>query len=113
MSHDIVVRVLEHVLDTQDHGFTGNRRLRLVELLLFSIDAWAKELRRRGGKGGATMGPGMVELLERCSTLLQQQGLTNPGGKDVAHLRTETRRLIREVTAQVERVQTGGSLRFA
>jgi len=113
VSHDIIVRVLEHVLDTQDNGFSGNRRVRLVELLLFSLDTWAKELRRRGGKSGAAMGPGIVELLEKCAALLQQPGLTNPGGKDVANMRTEARRLAREVAAQAERVQAGGSLRFA
>lgn len=118
VSHDVVVRVLGHVFDTQDYGFNApGRRVRLVELILFVVGEWSREVRRRGGGGGGLgvggagkMGGEVGELLERCEGALGgNQG--NVGGMEVGELRRGVRTLRREVGSLVERM--GGSLRFA
>ncbi|SPN98488.1 related to NUP170 - nuclear pore protein [Cephalotrichum gorgonifer] len=119
VSHDVVVRVLEHVFDTQDYGFSVMaRRTRLIELIAYVVDSWSKEVRRRGGGGGLGggakigMGAGVVELLERCEAgLPAPPGGSNPGGMEVAELRRVIRTLRREVGSLVERM--GGTMRFA
>jgi len=112
----MIVRVLEHVFDTQAYGFTGvARRTRLVELIAYVVDSWAKEIRRRGAsaKGTGLMGPGLVDLLERCEKALPAPpGGNNVGGTDLPELRRIIRTLKREVSSLVERIASG-SLRFA
>lgn len=116
VSHDMIIRVLEHVFDTQDYGFTGTaRRTRLVELIAYVVDSWAKEIRRRGAsaKGTGLMSPGLVDLIERCERALPPApGGNNLGGADLPELRRIVKTLKREVSSLVERMGTG-SLRFA
>lgn len=116
VSHDMIIRVLEHVFDTQDYGFTGTaRRTRLVELIAYVVDSWAKEIRRRGAsaKGTGLMSPSLVDLIERCERALPPApGGNNLGGADLPELRRIVKTLKREVSSLVERMGTG-SLRFA
>jgi hypothetical protein len=59
------------------------------------------------------MGPGLVELLERCEKALPAPpGGNNVGGTDLPELRRIIRTLKREVSSLVERIASG-SLRFA
>ncbi|KAG6036656.1 hypothetical protein E4U41_005580, partial [Claviceps citrina] len=58
VSHDMIVRVLETIFDTQDYGFSGMARNRIVELIAYVVDDWVGEVRRRGGAAKAgSMGP--------------------------------------------------------
>ncbi|CAH0025896.1 unnamed protein product [Clonostachys rhizophaga] len=114
VSHDIIVRVLENVFDTQDYGFSGASRYRIIELIAYVVNDWIAEVRRRGGVGkGVSIGPYVGDLLARCEAALPPPGHgSNPGGADLADIRRVLRTVQREVAGLVERVPTG-SLRFA
>ncbi|KAF4583187.1 nucleoporin Nup157/170 [Ophiocordyceps camponoti-floridani] len=113
VSHDMIVRVLENVFDTQDYGFSGNARNRVVELIVYVVSSWASEVRRRGGSDkGGSMGPSVGELLTRCEDALPLPGQgSNGGGADLADVRRALKTVRREVAGLAERVPTG-SLRF-
>lgn len=113
VSHDMVVRILENLFDTQDHGFRGSARYRVVELIAVTVSEWVAEVRRRGGIGkGGSIGPGISELLGRCIDALPAQGQgSNPGGANLSDIRLSLRQTQREVDGLVDRVPTG-SLRF-
>ena len=113
VSHDMIVRVLENIFDTQDYGFSGMVRNRIVEIIAYVVNDWVAEVRRRGGAGkGASMGPSVGELLSRCEAALPPPGQGhNNGGGELADIRRLVRTLRREVAGLVERVPTG-SLRF-
>ncbi|ROT42235.1 nucleoporin Nup157/170 [Sodiomyces alkalinus F11] len=111
-----IVRSLENVFDRQETGFTGNRRIRVIELIVFAAEAWQKETRRHGAvtNNGEITWNSVRDLLTRCEAALpspgQPQANLNPGGADVADLRRELRTVRRDVEGLVERSQ--GSLRF-
>ncbi|GAB0133086.1 hypothetical protein EsDP_00001502 [Epichloe bromicola] len=113
VSHDMIVRVLESIFDTQDYGFSGMVRNRIVENIAYVVNDWVAEVRRRGGAGkGGSIGQSVGELLGRCEAALPPPGQgSNNGGADLADIRRALRTLRREVTGLIERVPTG-SLRF-
>lgn len=112
----MIVRVLENVFDTQDYGFSGPVRNRVIELIVFVVRDWAAEVRRRGGgagKGSGGMGMSVAELLQRCESALPAPGHgSNHGGTELAEVRRGLKALRREVAGLVERSPTGGSLGF-
>ncbi|KAG5993287.1 hypothetical protein E4U54_003408 [Claviceps lovelessii] len=113
VSHDMIVRVLEGIFDTQDYGFSGMVRNRIIEIIAHVVNDWVAEVRRRGGAGkGGSMGPSVGDLLARCEAALPPPGQgNNTGGSDLADVRRVVRTLRREVAGLIERVPTG-SLRF-
>ncbi|KJZ77834.1 hypothetical protein HIM_03011 [Hirsutella minnesotensis 3608] len=113
VSHDMIVRVLEDIFDTQDYGFSGMARNRIIEMIAYVVNSWVGEVRRRGGSGkGGSIGPSVGELLARCEAALPPPGQgANNGGADLADVRRVVRTLRREVSGLLERVPTG-SLRF-
>ncbi|KAG6007326.1 hypothetical protein E4U21_006137 [Claviceps maximensis] len=113
VSHDMIVRVLEGIFDTQDYGFSGMVRNRIIEIIAHVVNDWVAEVRRRGGSGkGGSMGPSVGDLLGRCEAALPPPGQGhNTGGADLADIRRVVRTLRREVAGLIERVPTG-SLRF-
>lgn len=114
VSHDMVTRVLENVFDTQDFGFSGSARWRIVELIVYTVNDWVAETRRRGGasKGSGAIGPSVGELLVRCEGVMPPPGQgVNPGGSELADIRRVLRQVRREVQGMVERIPVG-SMRF-
>lgn len=113
VSHDMILRVLEDIFDTQDYGFSGMARNRIIETIVYVVNSWVGEARRRGGSGkGGTIGPSVGDLLARCESALPPPGQgSNNGGADLADVRRVLRTLRREVSGLMERVATG-SLRF-
>lgn len=113
VSHDMIIRVLENIFDTQDYGFSGMVRNRIIELIVFVVSEWAAEVRRRGGAGkGGSIGPSVGELLGRCDSALPAPGHgNNNGGADLADVRRVLKALRREVAGLVERLPSG-SLRY-
>ncbi|KAG5930306.1 hypothetical protein E4U42_002230 [Claviceps africana] len=113
VSHDMIVRVLEGIFDTQDYGFSGMVRNRIIEMIAHVVNDWVAEVRRRGGAGkGGSIGPSVGDLLARCEAALPPPGQgNNNGGSDLADVRRVVRTLRREVAGLIERVPTG-SLRF-
>ncbi|KAF7560927.1 hypothetical protein G7046_g3212 [Stylonectria norvegica] len=72
VSHEMIVRVLENIFDTQDYGFSGAVRNRIIELIVFTVNDWVAEVRRRGGAGkGGSIGPAVSDLLSRRQTSAQ------------------------------------------
>ncbi|KAH7324644.1 Non-repetitive/WGA-negative nucleoporin C-terminal-domain-containing protein [Stachybotrys elegans] len=111
VSHDMIVRVLEDIFDTQDYGFSGTALNRIIEFIVYVVNDWVAEMRRRGGAGKAgAIGTSVGELLSRCEAALSGH-MTNPGGAEVAEIRRVLKVLRREVAGLVERAPTG-SLRF-
>lgn len=113
VSHNMIVQVLENIFDTQDYGFSGMVRNRIIEVIVFVVNDWAAEVRRRGGQtNGGTITPAVGELLSRCEAALPPAGHGyNNGGADLADIRRVLKTLRREVAGLVERVPTG-SLRY-
>ncbi|KAI8715312.1 hypothetical protein NCS52_01038600 [Fusarium sp. LHS14.1] len=114
VSHDMIIRVLEVVFDSQDYGFSGSVRNRMIELIVFVVSDWLAEVRRRGGAGkGGAVGQSVADLLKRCDDALPPPGHgNNAGGADLADVRRVLKALKREVDGLSQRVPTG-SLRFA
>ncbi|KAM5345253.1 hypothetical protein ACJ41O_011115 [Fusarium nematophilum] len=114
VSHDMIVRVLEGVFDSQDYGFSGSVRNRMIELIVYVVNDWVAEVRRRGGAGkGGAIGASVADLLKRCDAALPPPGHgNNAGGADLADVRRVLKALKREVDGLSQRVPTG-SLRFA
>lgn len=113
VSHDMIVRVLEGIFDTQDYGFSGMVRNRIIEIIVYVVNDWVAEVRRRGGssKGGA-IHAAVGDLLARCESALPAPGHgNNNGGADLSEVRRVLKTLRREVAGLVDRVPTG-SLRF-
>ncbi|KAM0247373.1 hypothetical protein ACHAQJ_009859 [Trichoderma viride] len=113
VSHDMIVRVLESIFDTQDYGFSGMVRNRVIEIIVYAVNDWVAEVRRRGGAAkGGSLGPSVGDLLQRCEAALPPAGQgNNNGGADLADVRRVLRMLRREVAGLVERVPTA-SMRF-
>lgn len=113
VSHDMIVRVLENIFDTQDYGFSGMVRNRIIEIIVFVVNDWVADVRRRGGASkGGSIGQGVGELLGRCEAALPAPGHgNNNGGAELADIRRVLKTLRREVAGLVERDPTG-SMRF-
>ena len=114
--YDMITRILENMFDTQDMPFTGMVRNRLVELIVYVVDAWQRDTKRRGAtssaKGDAAIGPWVRDLLVRCEVALPPAGHGhNNGGADLADVRRRLRNVKRDVEALADR-RGGGSLGF-
>ncbi|KAG8427339.1 hypothetical protein J3459_006807 [Metarhizium acridum] len=109
----MIVRVLENIFDTQDYGFSGMARNRIIEIIAYVVNDWVADVRRRGGAGkGGSIGPPVADLVGRCESALPPPGQgNNNGGMDLADIRRVLRSLRREISGLIERVPTG-SLRF-
>ena len=113
VSHDMIVRVLEGVFETDDWGFGGANRSRIVELIVYAVNDWVADVRRRGGSGKAgSIGASVSDLLHKCEQQLPGPGrASNTGGSDLADVKRVLAKLQREVAGLSERVPTG-SLQF-
>ena len=71
VSHDMIVRVLENIFDTQDYGFSGMARNRIIEIIAYVVNDWVADVRRRGGAGkGGSIGTSVADLVSRCESAL-------------------------------------------
>jgi nuclear pore complex protein Nup155 len=106
VSHTLIVRVLENIFDNQEAPFTGRRRKIIVQWINVAVEAWVREVERRGGapggKGGeGALGSWVTELLGRCDEALAQIGGGGARGvgdaEELAETRRKTRLLIKAV----------------
>lgn len=108
VSHALIVRVLEQIFDSQETPFTGRRRKVVVQWINVVVEAWAREVERRGGtasgaKGGeGALGAWVTELLARCDEFLGQivgsaRGMAD--ADELADTRRKTRLLQKAVTS--------------
>ncbi|EEY15024.1 conserved hypothetical protein [Verticillium alfalfae VaMs.102] len=117
VSHITILNALEDIFNAQDVGFTGNNRIRVIELIVYVVDSWQKECKRRANSTarGDAVWQSMKELLDSCEEALppasMSMGNLNPGGADVADIRREVRTVRREVEALSDR-GPAGSMRF-
>lgn len=100
VSHALIVRVLEQIFDSQETPFTGRRRKVVVQWINIVVEAWAREVERRGGpapgaKGGeGALGGWVTELLGRCDEFIGQIIGSARGAADAEEL-ADTRRQTR------------------
>lgn len=117
LPHPEIFRALETIFDAQEVGFTGNNRLRVIELILYAVNHWLRKI-KISNDGFALGRDGLWDqirdLLTRCETALpppsQALGNVNPGGADVADIRRGLRMQLRELDGLGERFMAGGSL---
>jgi nuclear pore complex protein Nup155 len=101
--HALVAQVLENMFDAQEAPFTGRRRRAVVQWIVTVVDAWVRDVERRGavGKGGAdaAMGAWVAELLARAdeSLVVAQNG----AGAEVVDLKRAVQALKKSVDAIV------------
>ncbi|GAB1319439.1 hypothetical protein MFIFM68171_09649 [Madurella fahalii] len=108
--HALVAQVLENVFDAQEAPFTGRRRKTVVQWIAAVVEAWVRDVERRGtvGKGGdAAMGAWVGELLARADECLVQSTSGGAVPADVAELRRVVKTLKRSVDALLGDVGTG------
>jgi nuclear pore complex protein Nup155 len=110
VSHELITRVLENIFDTQDYGFSGSTHTRVIELIVYVVNDWVADVRRRGGVGKS--GPirtTLEDLLRRCEEAMPAAGYgSNQGGGEVADVRRVLRILRREVSELVLRSSASG-----
>lgn len=108
VSHDMVIRMLGNIFDTQDFGFSGPARGRIIEFIIHVVDDWLAEIRRRGGVGSLT--PIVSELLEASEATLPSLGPnSNLGGAAPEEMRRVIAALRREVGNVMERAPSGST----
>lgn len=76
VSHAMVVRVLERLLDAQEVPFTGRRRRVVVEWINTAVSLWCHEVELTGAGGGGGMGDGSMaqwvgDLMGRAERAVQ------------------------------------------
>lgn len=95
VSHNIIVKVLEQIFDTQEAPFTGRRRKSVVLWIDVVADAWLSECERRGGNGGkgeGALGTWVAELLGRCAECLAMISAAGVRGQTEAEEVNDLRR---------------------
>ncbi|TPX11780.1 uncharacterized protein E0L32_007517 [Thyridium curvatum] len=122
VSHALIVRVLERILDAQEAPFTSRRRKVVVEWVDTAVEAWLHEIERRGGLGAASKGEGalggwVIDLLERAEATIAEvaPGVRNAAGRsELEEILRKTRALRNSAGSAVRLVGQagGGSLRF-
>ncbi|KAI1824562.1 nucleoporin-domain-containing protein [Xylaria intraflava] len=112
ISHDLVVRVLERMLEAQEVPFRGTARSRLVEWTCHAVRQWARELNRHG-RAEARLEPWVGTLMAGCDTWASEnvQG-QNEGGADPRDLSREVKAVRRTVEGLVETSAGGRSVGF-
>lgn len=101
VSHDLVVRVLETMFETQAMPFHGAARARLVEWICRAVYLWLRDLGRHG-RPDARLDPWVGELMAECDTWVTANVRgTNEGGADIRDLTREVRDVRRAVDGLV------------
>ena len=107
ISHDMCVRVLEHLLDSNDvpfHGHLTPAKTRLAEWITYAVASWLREL-GRGSIGGLRndqgMGPWVKELLVRAVEEIPGSGKNDGGACDVPELRRRVQDVIKRTSGVV------------
>ncbi|KAB5515179.1 Non-repetitive/WGA-negative nucleoporin C-terminal-domain-containing protein [Coniochaeta sp. 2T2.1] len=107
VSHTLIVRVLESIFDNQEAPFTGRRRKSVVQWIDVAVEAWVREVERRGGigkTGEGALGGWVTDLLGRCEEAMQQMGSgrTQEEADEITETRRRTRGLIKSVQGLVQ-----------
>ncbi|KAJ2896914.1 putative non-repetitive/WGA-negative nucleoporin [Zalerion maritima] len=128
VSHDMVARVLEDLLENNEIPFQGRQtasKVRLVEWIVYTVQTWLREMGRRGGPGGggpaaglggslrgdSSLGTWVREVLLRAEQELPPAGPNHGGTVDVAELRRQLRETMKGVDGVVG-VGLAGDMRF-
>lgn len=117
VSHAMIVRVLERILDTQEAPFTGRRRKAVVEWINAAVDAWVHDVERRGisaGKGDLSMAPWVVDLMERAEQTVAEivNLIRDPAARAGAEDAYRTARGLRTTVGNLVRRSSQGGLKF-
>jgi nuclear pore complex protein Nup155 len=120
VSHALVVRVLEQILDAQEVPFTAKRRKVVVQWIDVAVEDWIREIERRGGAGGkggdAAIGAWVAELLGRAEGVIQHLMQSARGAAENEELGA-TKRITNGLRRDVEGLVAGavaqGRLGFA
>lgn len=126
--HALVAQVLENMLDAQEAPFTGRRRKVVVQWVARAVEAWVRELERRGvagagningratagggaqaagGAGAEGVGGWVGELLGRAEEALVQLAPNGQGAGGRAAAEGEEVLELRRVVAGLKRSVEG------
>lgn len=121
--HALVVQVLENMFDAQEAPFTGRRRRVVVQWIAAAVEAWVREVERRGaggiavgGKGGGegAVGAWVSELLGRADEALAQISAAGATGRGASQADTEEvlelRRVVKTLKRSVDGILGGESV---
>lgn len=109
VSHYLIVRQLERLLDVREHPYTGRRKKIIVQWINAAVEAWLRELERRGGLGATGRGgdnavnTSIADLLGQCEQLMAQMTPAQGANAEVEELQ-RIRRTSIQLRAQVDRV---------
>lgn len=93
---DTITRILQRLLISQDYGFSGNARFRVVELVVFTLDQWFADVRRRGGASRTSgISSSVGELLDKCREAVHGHSRRD-ASEDLRILGVDVARLTRE-----------------
>ncbi|EON96726.1 putative nucleoporin nup157 170 protein [Phaeoacremonium minimum UCRPA7] len=120
VSHAMVTRVLEHIFDAQEAPFTGRRRRTVVRWILVVVEAWKREVERRGlgsaGKGETGLGVWVVDLLARMdeamTEMVTQDKASRPGHATATDEIWRKTRALKRAVENIVVTAERGSLRF-
>ncbi|KAK3352608.1 Non-repetitive/WGA-negative nucleoporin C-terminal-domain-containing protein [Lasiosphaeria hispida] len=102
----LIVHMLEEIFDTQEQPFLGRKRKLVVQWINTAVEAWIREVERRGtaGKGGDGAISGWVSDLlvraEECLVQLSAGGRANADAEEIV----ETRRTVRSLKRMVDQI---------
>ncbi|KAK4161083.1 Non-repetitive/WGA-negative nucleoporin C-terminal-domain-containing protein [Cladorrhinum sp. PSN259] len=85
--HQLITQVLENILNSQEVPFVGRRRKAVAQWVACVVDAWVREVERRGviSKGrDSAIGVWVSELLTQSEQVVSHIAQSN-GGRTAAH----------------------------
>ncbi|KAK1749525.1 Non-repetitive/WGA-negative nucleoporin C-terminal-domain-containing protein, partial [Echria macrotheca] len=113
LPHALIVHVLEEMFEAQEAPFTGRRRKVVVQWISTAVDAWVREIQRRGKGVDTAIGAGVSGLLASADESMAQlsQGTRNQAElEELAETRRDVRSLKREVDSIIGAAELQGSL---
>ncbi|KAI2622300.1 nucleoporin-domain-containing protein [Hypoxylon sp. NC1633] len=112
VSHDLVLRVLEHLFEAQEVPFRGAGRVRLVEWITFVVSEWVRDI-RRNGRPEARLEPWVSELMVECDSWTSANArIDNEGGTDIRDIARSVKDVRRSVEGFVISPVAGRSMGF-
>lgn len=70
VSHDLITRILEQMFEGQDVPFRNAGRFRVIEWIIYVVQAWSREISRSGRSERGLEG-WVLELINECDAVFR------------------------------------------